>query len=323
MGPFYNFLERGLNVTLSTDDPLQFHTGNTSNALMEEYVVAKSRWSLTNTDLAEITRNSILQSGFTHRKKQEYIGNQYRLGGVVGNEEGKTGIPKCRSAFRQEALLTELHDIYNPTVRPFDGNQDTKGKAVEVQMADGKWIEAEIDVVPSLRVGDDSFWKNGIKVNHSSLWCLNCAMSYNKTKIPKGKDTCSGSRKRPNCSDTLVQTSCIQDEKKIRFRDRIVSDANTPWKWESGDPVTWKDLAAKRLPKDSSTRNRLPTPPRIEDTPPNKKKPQSTETRAEDSHVRRIRGARKMRNQRKSRRTGTGKLTSTAQRTLEKIKHLR
>merc|ERR1711964_411942 len=109
--PFYNFLERGLNVTLSTDDPLQFHTCNTSNALMEEYVVAKATWSLTLTDLAEITRNSVLQSGFSHRKKQEYIGNHYRIGGVVGNEEGKTGIPKCRSAFRSETLLAELDNI--------------------------------------------------------------------------------------------------------------------------------------------------------------------------------------------------------------------
>merc|ERR1711964_481229 len=284
--PFYNFLERGLNVTLSTDDPLQFHTGNTSNALMEEYVVAKSRWSLTNTDLAEITRNSILQSGFSHKKKQEYIGNQYRIGGVVGNEEGKTGIPKCRSAFRQEALLTELHDIYNATVRPFDGNKDTKGKAVEVQMANGKWVEAEIDVVPSLRVGNDRFWKNGIRVRYSTLWCLKCAISYNRAEIPQEKDTCSGSKKRPDCRDTLVQTSYIRDEKKIRFRDRIVPKANTPWKWESGDPVTWKDLAAERLPKDSSTRKRLPTLPRIRDTPatpPSKKK--TPEKRAEFEHV--------------------------------------
>merc|ERR1711964_937244 len=214
---------------------------------------------------AEITRNSILQSGFTHKKKQEYIGNQYRIGGVVVNDEGKTGIPKCRSAFRQEALLTELHDIYNVTVRPFDINKDTKGKAVEVQMADGKWVEVKIEEVPKkIRVHDATFHgycvdkKKGIKVRYSTLWCLKCAISYNPTKIPKDTKSCSGSKKRSDCRDTLVQTSYIQDEKKIRFRDRIVPKANTPWKWESGDPVTWKDLAAKRSPKDSSKRKRLP-----------------------------------------------------------------
>merc|ERR1711964_308047 len=289
--PFYNFLERGLNVTLSTDDPLQFHTGNTSNALMEEYVVAKSRWSLTNTDLAEITRNSILQSGFTHRKKQEYIGNQYRIGGVVGNDEGKTGIPKCRSAFRQEALLTELHDIYNVTVRPFDINKDTKGKAVEVQI-NGKWVEVKIEELPkNIRVQDGTFFgccvdeKKGIKVRYSTLWwCPTCAKSYNTDQINEEEPICSGSKKNP-CSDKLVQTNNIRDEKMIRFRDRIVPDSNTSWKWESGDPVTWKDLAAKRSPKDYfSTRRRLPTPRRIEDTQPNKKNSQS---RAEDSHLRR------------------------------------
>merc|ERR1712096_374732 len=220
--PFYNFLERGLNVTLSTDDPLQFHMCNTSNALMEEYVVAKSRWSLTNTDLAEITRNSVLQSGFSHKKKQEYIGNQYRIGGVVGNEEGKTGIPKCRSAFRQEALLIELHDIYNATVRPFDGNKDIIDKAVEVQVeTDGKlkWVEAKISRLPqsSVRV-PTKFWEDGIEVILDN-----------------------------------EKTLTIQDESNIRFRDRRVPLANTVWRWESGDPVTWEDLAAKGSAKDKTT----------------------------------------------------------------------
>lgn len=37
--PFYEFFSRGLNVSLSTDDPLMFH--HTKEPLMEEYCVAK------------------------------------------------------------------------------------------------------------------------------------------------------------------------------------------------------------------------------------------------------------------------------------------
>lgn len=36
--PFLNFFQRGLNVSLSTDDPLQFHF--TKEPLIEEYSVA-------------------------------------------------------------------------------------------------------------------------------------------------------------------------------------------------------------------------------------------------------------------------------------------
>ena len=38
--PFPNFFARGLNVALSTDDPLQFHYSK--EALIEEYSVAKA-----------------------------------------------------------------------------------------------------------------------------------------------------------------------------------------------------------------------------------------------------------------------------------------
>jgi len=37
--PFFDFFKRGLPVSLSTDDPMQFHT--TQEPLIEEYSVAK------------------------------------------------------------------------------------------------------------------------------------------------------------------------------------------------------------------------------------------------------------------------------------------
>ena len=75
-------LSRGLNVSLSTDDPLQFHFTkveilqfkNTSlpfkEPLMEEYSIAAQIFKLSSCDLCELARNSVLMSGFSHDVKQ-------------------------------------------------------------------------------------------------------------------------------------------------------------------------------------------------------------------------------------------------------------
>lgn len=89
--PFPMFFLRGLNVSLSTDDPLQIHL--TKEPLVEEYSIAASVsvlgwytfwtimllwsevlhfqqvWKLSSCDLCEIARNSVLQSGFSHALK--------------------------------------------------------------------------------------------------------------------------------------------------------------------------------------------------------------------------------------------------------------
>nr|CAB3455382.1 unnamed protein product [Digitaria exilis] len=66
--PFPTFFLRGLNVSLSTDDPLQIHL--TKEPLVEEYSIAASvLWKLSSCDLCEIARNSVYQSGFSHRLK--------------------------------------------------------------------------------------------------------------------------------------------------------------------------------------------------------------------------------------------------------------
>lgn len=60
--PLKDFLARGLHVSLSTDDPLQFHF--TKEPLMEEYSIAAQVWKLSFTDMCELARNSVLISGF-------------------------------------------------------------------------------------------------------------------------------------------------------------------------------------------------------------------------------------------------------------------
>lgn len=102
--PFQTFFARGLNVSLSTDDPLQIHL--TKEPLVEEYSIAASvivlttptphppkkkiiircpgvnwiaawlvsianlqLWKLSSCDLCEIARYSVYQSGFSHALK--------------------------------------------------------------------------------------------------------------------------------------------------------------------------------------------------------------------------------------------------------------
>jgi adenosine deaminase len=103
--PFPTFFQRGLNVSLSTDDPLQIHL--TKEPLVEEYSIAASvlfytfylsishthrvhntlcslswcsnwlfvvmkLWKLSSCDLCEIARNSVSQSGFSHALKVRF-----------------------------------------------------------------------------------------------------------------------------------------------------------------------------------------------------------------------------------------------------------
>ncbi|XAR65142.1 AMP deaminase [Bertholletia excelsa] len=73
--PFPMFFQRGLNVSLSSDDPLQIHL--TKEPLVEEYSVAAKVWKLTSCDMCEIARNSVYQSGFSHAAK--FLRHQYLL----------------------------------------------------------------------------------------------------------------------------------------------------------------------------------------------------------------------------------------------------
>ena len=60
--PLPDYLARGLNVSISTDDPLQFHF--TKEPLMEEYSIAAQVWKLSSCDMCELARNSVLQGGY-------------------------------------------------------------------------------------------------------------------------------------------------------------------------------------------------------------------------------------------------------------------
>ncbi|KAG0206079.1 AMP deaminase [Mortierella sp. GBA30] len=104
--PFPAFFQRGLNVSLSTDDPLQFHF--TREPLIEEYSVAAQIWKLSAADMCEISRNSVAQSGFENTIKKHWLGRRWYLPGLQGNDMAKTNVPNIRAAFRHETLREEL-----------------------------------------------------------------------------------------------------------------------------------------------------------------------------------------------------------------------
>ena len=88
--PFQKFFRRGLNVTLSTDDPLLFHMSD--DALLEEYSVARASFDLSMTDMMELARNSVLQCGFEEDFKEKWLGRDYRRGVTFCDEVRLEGV---------------------------------------------------------------------------------------------------------------------------------------------------------------------------------------------------------------------------------------
>ncbi|KAM7348029.1 AMP deaminase isoform 2-T3 [Cochliomyia hominivorax] len=114
--PLPEYLARGLIVSLSTDDPLQFHF--TKEPLMEEYSIAAQVWKLSSCDMCELARNSVLMSGFPHKMKQHWLGPNYTREGVAGNDITRTNVPDIRVAYRSETLLDELSNIFKVHKHP-------------------------------------------------------------------------------------------------------------------------------------------------------------------------------------------------------------
>ncbi|XP_047093993.1 probable AMP deaminase isoform X1 [Lolium rigidum] len=108
--PFPVFFQRGLNVSLSTDDPLQIHL--TKEPLVEEYSIAASLWKLSACDLCEIARNSVYQSGFSHALKTHWIGRNYYKRGPSGNDIHRTNVPTIRIEFRDLIWRDEMQLVY-------------------------------------------------------------------------------------------------------------------------------------------------------------------------------------------------------------------
>ncbi|KAK2152412.1 hypothetical protein LSH36_329g01002 [Paralvinella palmiformis] len=109
--PLPEYHARGLIVSLSTDDPLQFHF--TKEPLMEEYSIAAQVWKLSSVDMCELAKNSVIMSGFTHAVKKHWLGPNYTKEGVAGNDMARTNVPDIRLAYRYETFIDELSTIFS------------------------------------------------------------------------------------------------------------------------------------------------------------------------------------------------------------------
>lgn len=103
--PFYQYFRRGLNVSLSTDDPLQF--AFTKEPLIEEYAVAAQIYKLNSVDMCELAKNSVLQSGYELSIRKKWLGPNCEKPGRAGNTMVKTNVPDRRADFRYQTLLEE------------------------------------------------------------------------------------------------------------------------------------------------------------------------------------------------------------------------
>ena len=104
--PFPLFFRRGLNVTLTTDDPLMFHM--TPTPLLEEYASARLVWGLTMVDLCEIAHHSVFISSLTKERKAK-----------LGKQE-TSNVPSIRFAFRKRQLELNKKVLGMASALPLD-----------------------------------------------------------------------------------------------------------------------------------------------------------------------------------------------------------
>ncbi|XP_061656584.1 AMP deaminase 1 [Syngnathoides biaculeatus] len=107
--PLLEFQKKGLVVSLSTDDPMQFHY--TKEPLMEEYAIAAQVFKLSTCDMCEISRNSVLQSAMSDEEKSHFLGQNYLKEGPEGNDIRKTNVAQIRMAYRYETICYEFNLI--------------------------------------------------------------------------------------------------------------------------------------------------------------------------------------------------------------------
>jgi AMP deaminase len=91
---------------------------HTQTPLIEEYVVATQVYKLSAADMAELARNSVLQSGFEYPYKVHWIGTNFAAPGPEGNDIALTNVPHIRLQYRLETLQGELAALRDGACKP-------------------------------------------------------------------------------------------------------------------------------------------------------------------------------------------------------------
>jgi AMP deaminase len=131
--PFPKFFQRGLNVSLSTNIPLRFHF--TSEPLIEEYSIAAKIWVLSTNDLSELSRNSVLISGFPRWWKKEALGPLFKLKSTLGNDVRRSHVSDIRVAYRYEVYHTEL-DFLDSILAAVDDDVKNRSDLIPATLLD-------------------------------------------------------------------------------------------------------------------------------------------------------------------------------------------
>jgi AMP deaminase len=84
---------------------------------MEEFSVFASVFRCSNTDLCELARNSVLQSGFEDVLKRRWLGPNFHLPGPAGNDPSRTNVPPMRLQYRLDMLTEEMDLLYSESMR--------------------------------------------------------------------------------------------------------------------------------------------------------------------------------------------------------------
>jgi len=151
--PFIKFFHRGLNVTLTTDDPMMFHI--TDVPLLEEYACARASFDLDQVDLCELARNSG-RAAFSNHERDFLYGEDHQ-------DPNKTNVPRRRMLHRLKKLEWERSRI-----------QTAAGELAVVQ-EDVETPKAEIQRIFKECCGAD------LRFNREELQtvmkCLNCKLS--------------------------------------------------------------------------------------------------------------------------------------------------
>lgn len=133
--PLPLFFRTGLNVSISTDDPLQFHF--TKEPLLEEYSVAAQIYKFSPADMCELARNSVIQSGFEMAIKRHWLGAEWYKSGVESNVIHQTNVPNGRISFRQSTLNEEQTMVWR-----FAGRKGSPSREFEIYEMDPRFYKS-------------------------------------------------------------------------------------------------------------------------------------------------------------------------------------